>query len=90
VTVGQVTGEASEAMTAAEVQGDALLAELTKATGGDYVAELVPGPVPIGTEFDPSEAEIVDLTDEPIDDLLRQLVEPSEVGALLAALERLG
>jgi Tfp pilus assembly protein PilO len=30
------------------------------------------------------------LTDEAIDDLLRQLVEPSEVDALLAALERLG
>ncbi|MHB8393818.1 MAG: hypothetical protein ACYDC5_04820 [Candidatus Dormibacteria bacterium] len=75
-------------MTAAEDQGDALLAELARQTGGDYVAELLPGPVPIGTEFDPTGAEIVDLTDAQIDELLKQLVEPSEVDALLAALER--
>ena len=77
-------------MTVTEDQGDTLLAELAKATGGDYVAELVPGPVPAGANFDPTGAEIFDLTDEVIDDLLRQLVEPSEVDALLAALEGLG
>jgi hypothetical protein len=68
-------------MTKAEDQGDALLAELTRQTGGD-VTELLADPAPPGTEFE--------LTDAQIDELLRELVEPSEIDALLAALERLG
>lgn len=65
----------------AEDQGHALLAELARQTGGD-VTELLADPAPTGTEFE--------LTDAQIDDLLKQLVEPSEVDQLLGALKRLG